>query len=212
MATTSEVIKISVRLGDFGKEVTGPCRIAPIERELVDDIFYFREAACSTSAESSLYHCSRHYRSYLQSAVSLVDSFINRYVQTTPAKQRENLPPALLNPSRLDERIDAWITTFTQRQPQDLRKGREWSQFMEIRRERNRAVHAIEPYFGVSLREMQPYLNACRSGIGGLLLQMRKFENLQTLGFIERLRLAPTITFKSHPERQGLRKGSRKQV
>jgi hypothetical protein len=81
MATDSSVMSIRVQFGNFTTDLPGPCRSSPLENDLTDDILYFRNAVCETSASNNFYDCCRNYRSYLQSAVSLIDCFLNRYAE-----------------------------------------------------------------------------------------------------------------------------------
>jgi hypothetical protein len=81
MATDSSVMSIRVQFGNFTTDLPGPCRSSPLENDLTDDILDFRNAVCETSASNNFYDCCRNYRSYLQSAVSLIDCFLNRYAE-----------------------------------------------------------------------------------------------------------------------------------
>jgi len=70
MATNSTAINITVHHKDYHREHVGPSRSAPLEDDLTQDILYYREAACTSSASDSFYECTRNYRSFLQSSVS----------------------------------------------------------------------------------------------------------------------------------------------
>jgi len=57
-------------------------------------------------------------------------------------------------------------------------------------------THAVEPFYGHQIKEIADYLNYSRTGVGGLLNLLRVSQNLKSLGFIERLRTAPKVTYK----------------
>jgi hypothetical protein len=195
MATNSSVIKIEVNHGSYQKKLPGPCRSSPLENELTEDILHFRDAACHASASDGFYDCTRHYRSFLQSSVSLVDCFINRYVELYSA----GLAPGTKIPfsrGTLEDRLDAWAAAFAAAKVEDFKRSAERGKFTLIRKARNKFVHATEPYVGVSIQDLPDIFNAVRRGIGGLLLKMRELAGQPTLGFIERLRVAQLIAFK----------------
>jgi hypothetical protein len=198
MATNSTALKLGITYGKYQKEVQGPSRLSPLENDLTDDILHFREAACATSASDGYYDCTRHYRSYLQSSISLLDCFINRYVQIHPLSAAGQLPEALTKPGAFEVRFDAWIKTFTSHSPTEIKQTAEWSQCCLLRQERNRAVHAVEPYLGIQIQDLPRHFNHVRRGIGGLLRKMREQASQPTLGFIERLRNAPLVEFHKH--------------
>ena len=193
MATNSTALKLGVTYGKYQKEVQGPSRLSPLENDLTDDVLHFREAACVASASDGYYDCTRHYRSYLQSSISLIDCFINRYVHLSSTAGQ--LPEALTKPGPFEPRFDAWITTFTGHSPTEIKQTAEWSQCCALRKERNRAVHAVEPYIGIQIQDLPRHFNHVRRGIGGLLRRMREQASQPTLGFIERLRNAPLVEF-----------------
>jgi hypothetical protein len=199
MATNSSAFKMQVTYGGYQRELHGPCRFSPLENDLTDDILHFREAACSASASNDYYDCTRHYRSFLQSCISLVDCFINRYAQLHIVRGGAPLPDVLTNPGTFEARFDAWIQTFANRPAATIKQSAEWSQCSMLRQERNRAVHAVEPYLGIQIQDLPRHLNDVRRGIGGLLLRMRGLASQASLGFIERLRAAPLIEFHKQP-------------
>jgi hypothetical protein len=199
MATNSSAFKMQVTYGNYHRDLHGPCRFSPLENELTDDILHFRAAACSTSASNDYYDCTRNYRSFLQSCISLIDCFINRYAQLHVARGGAALPQALTKPGPFEARFDAWIQTFANRPTTTIKQSAEWSQYIMLRQERNRAVHAVEPYLGIQIQDLPRHLNHVRRGIGGLLLRMRELTSQASLGFIERLRAAPLVEFHKQP-------------
>lgn len=199
MATNSPAIKMKVVYGGYEQELRGPCRFSPLENDLTDDILHFRESACGASASNNFYDCTRHYRSFLQSSISLVDCFINRYAQLHAVRGAGQLPDALTKPGTFESRFDAWLQTFGTPGSEKIKQSAEWSQCSKIRQERNRAVHAVEPYLGIQIQDLPQHFNHVRKGIGGLLFRMRLAASQTSLGFIERLRNAPMIEFSKPP-------------
>ena len=200
MATNSSALTMQLTYLGYQRELRGPCRFSPLENELTEDILHFRESACSASASDDYYDCTRHYRSFLQGCISLVDCFINRYAQLHIANGGTPLPAALMKPGTFEARFDAWIQTFANRAAPTIKQSAEWSQCSILRQERNRAVHASEPYLGIQIQDLPRHFNHVRRGIGGLLLQMRELASQASLGFIERLRNAPLIEFHKQPK------------
>lgn len=195
-ATNSKAIEMGVEFAGYSRKLRGPCRFSPMENELTDDVLFYRRAACEASGTTDFAECSRNFRAYLQSAVSLIDAFLNRYVLLLQHADASTVPEGLRGPGRLEERLQTWVRCVARRDPTDLQRGPEWSQFAELRQERNRLVHAAEPYLGIAIRELPRHLNAVRAGVGGLLFRMRDLAGQPTLGFIERLRTAPGVSFK----------------
>lgn len=197
MATNSPAFKMKVTYGGYEQELRGPCRFSPLENDLSDDILHFRESACSASASDNYYDCTRHYRSFLQSSISLVDCFINRYAQIHAFHGGAPLPEALTKPGTFESRFDAWLQAFAIRGASKIKQSAEWSQCSKLRQERNRAVHAVEPYLGIQIQNLPQHFNHVRRGIGGLLFRMREAASQTSLGFIERLRNAPMVEFQT---------------
>ena len=194
LATNSAAINITVTHKDYHREHVGPSRSSPLEDDLTQDILYYRQAACASSASENFYECTRHYRSFLQSSVSLVDFFLNQN-----AKHLASLPspPAALPTlarAALDDRLDAWADICAA-DPDKFRNSAERGCFTQLRKARNKLVHAAEPYVGVDVSEIPTSLNGVRRGVGGLLRLMREMAGLPTLGFIERLRMAKVVKF-----------------
>ncbi len=196
MATNSPTITMKMEYAGYSKELRGPCRLAVVESELSDDVLFYRRETCRMSTrDSDLCECCRYYRGYLQSAMSVVDAFVNRYV-ILGVHHGLPIPRELSGPASMDERLDAWAHLVANTDASILRSGPEWSQYTQLKQERNRMVHAVEPYIRVAIRQLPEYLNAVRLGIGGLLYRMRDFAGESTLGLIERLKTAPKVSFR----------------
>jgi hypothetical protein len=199
MATDSYAIKLSIQYAGYSVELQGPCRFAPIEEELTDDLLYFRRAACEASRPpTGLAATTRYYRSYLQASVSVVESFINRYVHLLK-HTGHSAATELAQIRPLDERLETWVAVVTGKPRDSFRKGAEWSQFCELRSERNRLVHALEPFMGHSINDMARTLNFVREGVGGLLILLRRLAEQEPLGFMQRLKSAPVVTARKAP-------------
>jgi hypothetical protein len=195
LATNSTAINITVNHKNYHREHVGPSRSSPLEDDLTQDILYYRAAACASSASDSFYECTRHYRSFLQSSVSLVDFFLNQYAKHLACAPSPPAALPILARGPVEDRLNAWAEVFGATDPAKFRNSAERGCFTQLRKARNKFVHAAEPYVGVDISEIPTNLNGVRRGVGGLLLLMRKMAGLPTLGFIERLRMAPMIKF-----------------
>jgi hypothetical protein len=193
MATDSHALTLSVEYAGYSTKLQGPCRIGPIEEELTTDILHFRRAACDASRRpSDLSASTRYYRGYLQASVSIVEAFLNRYAHLL--KHQGNPRASILAGRRsLEERLLGWVDVVGGNSANILRGGHEWSQFSELRNERNRLVHAVEPFMGHRIPDMVRGLNFVRDGVGGLLIRLRHLAGMQALGFMLRLSTAPVV-------------------
>lgn len=194
---TNMSVKVNISFAGYSKEVQGPCRSSPMGIELTEDILFYRREACNTSNIHDFLDCTRHYRAFLQSSVSLVEYFLNRHIIIREYNNPGSIPKELKSAMRFEDKIDLWTKVIVNRESRELKQGQEWLKLTEIRKKRNKLVHVTEPYFGVSIKEMPKLLNYTQDGIGGFLLLLRKMTNQGTLGFIERLRNAPEVTFKA---------------
>jgi hypothetical protein len=145
MATDSCALTLGFDCAGYSAKLQGPCRLAPIEEELTSDVLYFRRAACDASRRpSDLSASSRYYRGYLQASVSIVEAYVNRYAHLLKY-QGHPKASVLTDRSSLEDRLGSWVEVVTGKSPDAFRAGPEWSQFCELRNERNRLVHAVEP-------------------------------------------------------------------
>ena len=194
IATSSPAIELKIEVAGAQHAIKGPGRVALVEDDLTADVLSHR-ASVVEHASGDLRVATRYFRAYLQSALSVVEAFIARHVAILEHHKQPEAAAALQQVS-LDARFEAWAALFSKDCGQ-LRDGPEWSQFSELRSERNRIVHAVHPVVGYRVADMARYLNYVRVGIGGLLRKMRELEGLASLSFIERLRSAPEITVES---------------
>jgi hypothetical protein len=101
-------------------------------------------------------------------------------------------------PLKFANRIEAWLPLFTKCTISDLKAAQpEWCHLLELRHERNKFVHAPGPTAGLSFHDVHRGLNSARTGAGGLLATLRRWQGLAPLGFLERLQRAPEVKFVS---------------
>lgn len=189
-------LNLATDYAGFRAEAQGPCRIAFVEKDLTEDILYFRRQACLHSNSYDFVLTSRYYRNYLAACLSIVDAFVNRHILI--AKAIGMISPEfteLENAINVEEKMELWWKACCGTDPRPLFSSSHWCRFQELRKRRNCMLHALEPIAVYALPEMQVYLNKVRSGIGELLLLMRKASKQPTLGFIEQLRTAPLIAY-----------------
>jgi len=198
VATNSTAFDLSISYMGFSAQVKGPGSIYQSERELCDDILFFRQQACEFSYEDEFKRTSRFYRAYLSSCIAIVEAFVNRHILFAEHRGMNSPDLDLLkNTTNLESKIELWLKIFTKQSIAAINQGVEWDHFQQLRRERNNLLHVNEPYFRHSIREMCTQLNLCKLGIGALLREFRARQGLPSLSFINRLENAPVITFSS---------------
>jgi hypothetical protein len=191
---------MNIKTEQFGPaiEIRGPGHTYPVGRELVKDILFYRRETCASSTLAKLAIVGRLYRAYVLSCTTLVEAYLNRqcwYFQAIGHVSQEQIEEL---PLKFEERIEAWLTLFTTRTITDLKGVKPcWGHLIELRRERNNFAHAPGPTAGLSFHDVHRGLNSARTGIGGLLLTLRKWQGLPPLGFLERLQRAPEVKFVS---------------
>ena len=196
MATPNFQFKWKTEYAGWKREVQGPCRTACVERELTDDILDYRRQACDHSNEYDFRLTARYFRAYLSACVSILDAFINRHILL--AKYENFTSPEfeeLKAERRMEEKMRLWCSVCSVDDPSSLYSSKPWCHFQELREKRNMILHAVDPISTYSVKEMQVFLNKVQTGIGKLLLLLRKAHKKPALGFIERLRTAPKVQF-----------------
>jgi hypothetical protein len=98
--------------------------------------------------------------------------------------------------TKLEEKVRLWWEVCSNGDPTTLFSSQAWCHLQELRAKRNAILHALDPISVYSIKEMQVLLNRVRTGLGEVLLVLRKAHNKPTLGFIERLRSAPRVAFQ----------------
>ena len=177
-------------------KVQGPSRSAFSELDLTEDVLYYRSKACEFSSEYDFRATCRYYRAYLFACTSIVDAFVNRHILlaehdgfSTPEFEK------LKTATKVEDRMRLWSAVCSSHDTAPFFASEEWCHFQGLRKNRNEVIHAVEPIGVYALRDIQSDLNKVRTGVGGLLLLMRKAHEKPTLGFIERLRTAPLVDF-----------------
>ncbi len=200
---TNAGMKVKSSYAGHEREFTGPMRVALIENELCHDILYFRAAACEASASTSFRRCTMYYRAYVLTCASLVEAFLNRPVLlATHLREHVEAIKSLHRPMNFEDRIALWVETFCVEPTATLKSTTAWAHLQELRAERNRLVHALEPQLGVEIRSLERGLNLAREGVGGLMRTLRRMQGLGPTGFIERTESAPRVVFGHQPGRR----------
>lgn len=189
-------MKLKGEYAGFLKELSVPCRYASIEGELVEDILYYRAAACSHSDADDLIDTCRYFRAYLFACEAVVEAFVNRYVlMYSHTRTRRVDPDAFKRLPTLEEKVDLWLQTFAHSRLADISESHEWYELKRLMKSRHDISHGRHAFLGHNIRDIAREFNYVRDGVGGLLHLMRLIEGEKSVGFIERLRTAPRITF-----------------
>ncbi len=195
LATPHSEFEINTSFAGYEKKLKGPCRSAPVEQELADDILFYRKQVCENSSSSDFSLACRYYRAYIFSSISLIEAFINRHILLHRFHGNNSLDFHQLEKEfNLDNKIDLWLKVFSKKSLSAVNRTKEWNHFKLLKEERNMITHAVEPFYGHQISEISDYLNYTRTGVGGLLTLLRETQNLGNLGFIEKLRTAPKVT------------------
>tara|TARA_B100001750_G_C15510244_1_gene603142 strand:+ start:97 stop:1002 length:906 start_codon:yes stop_codon:yes gene_type:complete len=201
LATDTSGLGFKSSLAGKSAAAQGPMRLYAVEDELLEDILYYRQAACD---ESSLPFelCTRHIRAYILSCTAMVEAFLNRPVLVeSTAGSNSALVASLLQPMNVENRFETWVAAFcpTSASFSGVKQTVHWAHFQELRAKRNAIVHSAEPLQATEIEKMPHVLNLVREGVGGLLLQLRSMQGLGSLGFIDRLASAPRVSFLKKP-------------
>lgn len=197
LSTPNNQMSVNTAYAGWEKQVSGPCRTSATEMDLMEDILEYRVRVCEHSNEYDFRVCCRYYRAYLSACISIVEAFINRHILiaqhdgfTSPEFNR------LKSTTSLEDRLHLLFQVCSEDDSNPLFQSIPWCHFQEMRRQRNEILHAINPLFVYSLKEVWQFLNKVRTGIGELLLLLRRAHQKPTLLFIERLRTAPKISLR----------------
>ncbi|MBD2626145.1 hypothetical protein [Trichormus variabilis] len=196
LATPNHQLSINTLYAGYSKEFRGPCRVAPCEDELTEDIIFYRQQVCANSNSNDFSLTCRYYRAYVLACISLVDAFINRHIlllrhQGCSSPEFQDLEREF----KIENKIDLWLKTYTssRKNISAINRTKEWNHFVLLKEERNMLTHAVEPYYGHQIYEIANSLNYVRTGIGGLLFLLRRERALDTLGFIQKLMTSPQV-------------------
>jgi hypothetical protein len=181
----------------FKKTLKFPASNKPAEYEIVKDILFYREECTLWSDEYDFEFCTRYYRAYLSTCISLIDAFINRHIlvykyKNYKVKEIEELEKII----NLENKIEVFLKISCNKKLSAINGGVEWKDFKSLKTLRNEIIHINEPSLGYNIAEFAEHLNLVRNGVGGLLLKIRENQNKTTLDFIERLRTAPRVNYK----------------
>lgn len=179
------------------KIIQGPFRSSPSERELSNDIEFYREEICIESNVYDFEMCCRNYRGFLFSCIALVDAYINRHIILSNYNKLSSDNFVRLKESKnTDERIELFIKCYCNNNSfEDLKQRVEWDNFKKIKNLRNEIIHATNPYLGISIPDIATILNYSRKGIGELLLLFQLWQGRNTLAFIEKVRTSPIVHY-----------------
>lgn len=192
---------INSMYANYSENVKSPGGIESPEVSFADDITHYRKEAFQAIISNDFSGLTRAYRSYLQCAVSLVDCFLHKY--TFHVNEMVSNPTAYTNiatlnsRAALEERLDAWVTTFAAHKQMEFKSSKYRSKFIELKNKRNGIVHPTHPMYSYSVKEMVKFLNYAPDAIGGLLGQLRCFaETTDKIGFIQQMKSEPLIQLK----------------
>ncbi|EII3117714.1 hypothetical protein HJ076_11370 [Vibrio parahaemolyticus] len=186
---------------NYSESVKFPGGIESPEVSFTDDITHYRKEAYKAILANDFSGLARAYRSYLQCAVSLVDCFLHKYtfhVNELVSNPSEYTNIATLNSQApLEDRLDAWVTTFAAHKQKEFKSSKFRSKFIELKGNRNGIVHPTYPMYSYSVKEMVKFLNYAPDAIGGLLAQLRSFaETTENIGFIQQMKSEPLIQLR----------------
>lgn len=192
-------IQMTSSLGGNSQSLVAPGMIESPEVSLANDILYFRKMTCEASTMETIEACSRYFRCYLHSCISLIDCFLSRYTnfikETIEDVKKYTNTATLSSTSGIEIRIHAWFQTFAYHEIENYKKTTEWLYLQKLRKKRNYFVHPPEPITSYSIKEMAQYLNYCNLGIGGLLCKFRSYtKEDKNIGFMHKVKTAPKVT------------------
>lgn len=205
-SSVNHQLNYTVEWAGWSAKARGPFRSYPAHWELTNDILHYRREACSASDQPDLAACTRAYRGYLSACIAIVDAFINRYILRAKFDGFESEEfSQLQEAASMQKKIELWHACFTTVPDPSFFVSHEWSEFFRLRDRRNRLVHAADPVFLYSVREIKRDLNSVRIAIGGMLSRMRRCRDEPIPGFVQRLQSAPRVfwrkvTFKATGE------------
>lgn len=185
-------VKIESNYGSHSSIVHFPGFIEPPETSFSQDIVFYRKQAVKSFNKEDLPGFARAYRGYLQSCVSLVECFIHRYtfhIKGMIPSMQEFDTAILDSRSSIDDRLDAWMTTFAIHKMKDFKNSKSRSKFLELKNQRNAIVHPSYPSVPYGVKDVVKFLNYCQDGVGGLLGDLRRYAGYsENIGFIKQIR------------------------
>ena len=193
--TTSGGLKAKIELnyGSHSSVVHSHGFIEAPETSFSQDIVFYRKQAIQSFNRQDQPGFARAYRGYLQSCVSLVECFIHRYTfhvkNMIPSMQVFDNTAILDSRSTIEDRLDAWMTTFAIHKMKDFKNSKSRSKFLELKNQRNAIVHPSYPSVPYEVKDIIKFLNYCQDGVGGLLGDLRNYAGYsENIGFIKQIR------------------------
>jgi hypothetical protein len=192
--------KISSSYGAHTAALDGDGYIEAPEISYSDEIALYRRSAVKSFNDRDLISFCRHYRSFLQSSVSLVECVLHRYTfhvrALVPAMNFYDNTAILDSRVGLEARLDAWMQTFATHKLDEFKRSPSRSKFIELKEQRNQIVHPSLPTITYSVKDVVKYLNFAKEGVGGLLYELREHAGSSpNIGFISHVRTLPEIRF-----------------
>jgi len=194
-------IELSSKYGEHASSIQFLGVIEAPEISFTDDISYFRCEAVRTFNDDDLSGFTRSYRGFLQSSISLIDCFLHRYtfhVKSMVPSTKDYVNTEILDSRKpIEDRLEAWVTTFAYHKIDEFRNSKQRSKFIELKRQRNSIVHPSNPSIPYGAKEVVKYLNYAQDGVGGLLAELRRYSGYsENIGFIRQIKTEPTITMR----------------
>ena len=81
--------KFTMKRGGKEQGYKGPGSMIPVEKEITDDILFYREEACKESVSTDFNKTRMFYRAYLLSCISLLDAFIQICILVLQKKDKQ---------------------------------------------------------------------------------------------------------------------------
>ncbi len=184
--------------GSHTTKVGFPGCIEAPEISFSEDIDFYRKEAVRFFNGDDYQQFARAYRGCLQSCISLVDCFIHRYTfhvkEMIPSTKEYKNTAILDSRSSIEDRLNAWITTFAAHKIDEYSASKNRHMFFELKKERNKIVHAAYPSVGYGVRDIVRHLNNVPHGVGGFLSELRGYTGFtENIGFIQQIRTLAKI-------------------
>jgi len=189
---------MSSNYGSHTTKVGFPGCIEAPEISFTEDIDFYRKEAVRSFNEDDYQQFARAYRGCLQSCISLMDCFINRYTfhikEMIPSTKEYENTSVLDSKKSIEDRLDAWITTFAAHKSNEYKASKNRHMFFELKKERNKIVHAAHPSVGYGVKDIVKHLNNVPAGVGGFLSELRSYTGFtENIGFIRQLKTLAKI-------------------
>lgn len=191
-------IQMNSNYGNHATNISFPGSMEAPEVSLSNDISHYRGEAVECFNSNDIHGFTRAYRAYLQCCVSLIDCFIYRYTfhvkELIPSTSEYQNTAILDSRKPIEERLEAWITTFATHKLDIFINSKQRSKFLELKKQRNEIIHPAQPCIGYSVKTVVKYLNYVQDGVGGLMAELRKYSGYsENIGFIRQIKTQAEI-------------------